>query len=97
MEQYNFIKIIARWKLRTYYHQSTKSIRGEIGMNNLKQALYSIEHAAEQLNVSPYTLRSWIHQGRIPYVKLGSRVLFRQEDINTFIEQHLIKPYCFGN
>jgi excisionase family DNA binding protein len=66
--------------------------KGEVNMNNAKTNLYSIEQAAEQLNVSPFTLRAWVHQGRIPYVKLGSRVLFRQKDLESFIEQHLVSP-----
>jgi excisionase family DNA binding protein len=65
-------------------------IKGDIYMNNAKTNLYSIEQTAEQLNVSPFTLRAWVHQGRIPYVKLGSRVLFRQKDLESFIAQHVV-------
>ena len=38
------------------------------------------------------TLRTWrtTHPERIPFVKLGSRVLYREEDIESFITKGLV-------
>ena len=58
-------------------------------MNNYK-CLLSIDEAADHLNISPFTLRAWVHQGRVPYIKLGSRVLFDKDDLRDFIEQHRV-------
>jgi excisionase family DNA binding protein len=34
-----------------------------------------IDALAERLGVSTWTIRTWLRQGRIPYFKLGRRVL----------------------
>lgn len=39
--------------------------------------------------VSIHSWRLWIRQGKIPSVKLGSRVLVREQDLLTFIEANL--------
>ena len=52
--------------------------------------LLSVEEAAEYLRISPHTLRAWLGQGRIPYVKLGGRVLFRLEDLMALINKSLM-------
>ena len=49
------------------------------------QKLYSVPEAAEYLNISIHTLRAWISQRRIPFIKLGRRVCFRPEDLTEFI------------
>lgn len=36
--------------------------------------------------VSVHSWRLWIRQGKIPSVKLGTRVLIREEDFLNFIE-----------
>lgn len=57
-----------------------------------------VHEAAEQLNVSPTTLRRYVNNGLIPctITKTGQRT-FAQEDINDFLglqpEQKLIKAY----
>jgi excisionase family DNA binding protein len=49
------------------------------------QKLYSVPEAADFLNISIHTLRAWISQRRIPFIKLGRGVRFRPEDLNEFI------------
>ncbi|WP_337288621.1 helix-turn-helix domain-containing protein [Candidatus Methylomirabilis sp.] len=39
--------------------------------------------------VSVHSWRLWIRQGRLPSVKLGSRVLVREQDFLHFIEENL--------
>ena len=38
--------------------------------------LLDVNEAAKYLHISPYTLRGWVSQGCITYVKLGRRVFF---------------------
>jgi len=46
----------------------------------------SIAEAAERLlGISPYTLRSWLRQGRIPYHRLGRRIVLDQADVEAFL------------
>lgn len=54
--------------------------------------LLSREEAAEALGIRPQTLASWASNGRysLPFVKIGRRVMYRQEDIQAFIETNLV-------
>jgi excisionase family DNA binding protein len=49
--------------------------------------LLSVEKAAEALSVSPWTIRAWITQGKLGSVKLGSRRLVREAEIQRIIAQ----------
>ena len=41
--------------------------------------------AATRLGISPHTLRAWsIYQRRVPFVRLGRRLLFRVADLDAF-------------
>ena len=52
--------------------------------------LLTTEQAAEILKIKPGTLRSWVSQRKIPYVKLGRLVRFDKNAIENFIEQNSI-------
>ncbi len=59
-------------------------------MNNTK-LLNEIE-TAKLLGLSRQTLSNWRHERRgLNYLKLGRRVMYRMEDIESWIEQSLIK------
>lgn len=39
------------------------------------------------------TLSQWRHRGEgPPYVKFGNRVLYRGDDLNRWIDSHLVRP-----
>ena len=52
--------------------------------------LYPIFEAAIMLHISESTLYRWIHQRKIEYVKIGSRVLFTDEILNDYIKKNTI-------
>ena len=54
--------------------------------------LRSIQEVAEALNIAPITLYKLVSAKRIPFVKLGSRVLFEPEKIAAWIEERSVKP-----
>jgi excisionase family DNA binding protein len=56
--------------------------------------LLNVRQVAEQLNVSPWTIRSWRTKGQIPFIKLHKRILFDPADIDNFIE--MCKVPCKG-
>lgn len=58
----------------------------------ISSELLSVDEAAEYLRISPHTLRAWLNQGRVPYVKLGGRVLFRLEDLMALVSSSLVMP-----
>jgi excisionase family DNA binding protein len=48
--------------------------------------LLNIQEAAELLGIKAWTLRQWLSQRRIAYVKVGRLTRLRREDITAFIE-----------
>jgi len=51
----------------------------------------SLRAAAERLGVAPLTLRRWaVYQRRIPFLRLGRRLLFRQRDLEAFEQANLV-------
>lgn len=48
--------------------------------------LMNIDEAAQCLRLQPSTLRRWVYERRISYVKLGRRVLFRKDVLDDLIK-----------
>ena len=44
--------------------------------------LYRYREVAEMLGVAEQTIRNWVHQGKIPVVKLGSSARVSEETVN---------------
>lgn len=59
----------------------------------LDKKLYNRSEAAAFLGVKKNTLAVWAVNQRyhLPYVKIGSRVMYRFEDLEHFIEQNLVQ------
>jgi excisionase family DNA binding protein len=55
-------------------------------------ALLTVDETAQHLGVSKYTLRGWVSQRRIPYVKIGRRTLFNPADLDNLIKDSTIEP-----
>lgn len=56
------------------------------GNGNVAGRLLSVKEAAAYLGLSKQTVYNWRSQGRVAYVKLGRRVLFRPADLDKLIE-----------
>lgn len=54
--------------------------------------LLDIKETAKYLHISVSTLYRWIHQKKIQYSKIGSRVLFTKESLEIFIQNNTITP-----
>jgi excisionase family DNA binding protein len=50
-----------------------------------------LQEAAERLAVAPLTLRRWCQDGKIESVRLGRRVVFREEALNAFIQANVTR------
>ena len=61
----------------------------------ITSTLIDKQELAKQLGVKISTLYSWIHQKRIPYVKIGRLVKFDQKDINIWIQSRKIEARNF--
>jgi excisionase family DNA binding protein len=50
--------------------------------------LLSVEDVADLLRVSKFTVYSWVAQGRIPCVKLGTRTMFVPQEVQRWVDAH---------
>jgi excisionase family DNA binding protein len=57
-------------------------------LNNKITQTVTVEVVADRLGVSPWTVRTWLRQGMLPYIKIGKRVLMRCDDVEALIAQH---------
>jgi excisionase family DNA binding protein len=50
--------------------------------------LFSVKGAAAYLGgLSPYTISAWLSQGKLHRVKVGSRTMLRQSDLDKLISE----------
>jgi excisionase family DNA binding protein len=55
--------------------------------------LLDYEQAAELLNVSPFTLRTWVQHQQVPFVRLSRKaVRFNPEALTRWIDQRSTEP-----
>jgi excisionase family DNA binding protein len=51
------------------------------------RALKSIDEAARLLGISPWTVRAYVREGKLPAVRLGRRVLVTEDALERFVAQ----------
>ncbi len=49
--------------------------------------LLNYQEASERLGLAPQTLRTWVSQGRIPFLKLGRAVRFSPEMLEKIMTE----------
>jgi excisionase family DNA binding protein len=54
--------------------------------------LLNIPELSQMIRLTPGTIRVWVCQKKIPYVKMGKKVLFDCEEIDQWIEDKKISP-----
>lgn len=54
--------------------------------------LLSINEAAEMLNIKVTTLYKWRHEKKIPFVKMGNKLRFQEDQLIKFIEENTFLP-----
>ena len=57
----------------------------------IPRRLLDIDEVADYTGLSIHTLYTMVSQGRIPYVKLGSRTKFDRSKIDQWIDAHSVK------
>ena len=58
----------------------------EIGDEDMR-ALKSVHQAAELLGISPWTVRSYIRDGKLKPVRLGRRVLLAEDELERLVAE----------
>ena len=53
--------------------------------------LLNLKEGAKELKISIHTIRSWIYQKRIPFVRLGRRILLRREDLEELVKKNVVE------
>jgi excisionase family DNA binding protein len=53
--------------------------------------LISAEKLADSLSISPKTLYAWARNRKIPHVRLGVRVLFDPQEVETWLQGHKVE------
>lgn len=51
----------------------------------------NVVSAAQVLGVSPFTLRAWIREKRIPYFRCGRRIVFAMNDLQRFLNANRVE------
>jgi excisionase family DNA binding protein len=59
---------------------------------DLIEPLLDVPRSAHLLGISVKTLRDWIQDRRIEYVKVGARVMIRPETIRQFVSKNTRQP-----
>lgn len=50
-------------------------------------SFYTDKELAEKLKLSPRSLQDYRNEGRIPYIKLGGKILYRSSDIDKLLDE----------
>lgn len=51
------------------------------------------KEVTRQLKVSRRTLQEWRYSGRIPYLQIGNKILFRESDIQAMLDKNFRKAF----
>lgn len=65
--------------LETLFSKRKSSLDGE--------SFYTDEELSQRLKISRRSLQDYRNQGRIPYIKLGGKILYRSSDIERMLEE----------
>jgi len=55
-----------------------------------REGLITLEDAAIYLQIKPGTLRHWVHEGRIEYVRIGKFARFTREALDRYIASQTV-------
>ncbi|MGF7238888.1 MAG: helix-turn-helix domain-containing protein [Frankia sp.] len=47
--------------------------------------LFTPDEASERLKVPAYTLKKWAREKKVPHRRVGRRILFSQDDLDTIV------------
>jgi excisionase family DNA binding protein len=59
----------------------------------LFENLVSVEIVAEVLGLAPKTIRNWVSARRIPFVRVGRKVMFRRKSFELWLNRKEIKSW----
>jgi excisionase family DNA binding protein len=78
--------------------EKLSSILSEISKNKMRRPLnnefyLTDKEISKKLKVSRSTLQEWRYSGRIPYFKIGGKIIFRESDVQALLEKNLRRAF----
>ena len=55
--------------------------------------LINLETVSEILGVAPKTIHNWVYLRKVPYVKVGQKVMFRPKSLESWLTRKEFKPW----
>lgn len=82
-----FIASIDRLKVKAdgFFATYRPSLNGERFMTD--------KQVSQRLHISRRTLQEWRNNGQIEYIMFGGKTLYRESDLQTFLEKHYNKSW----
>ena len=65
-------------------------MKGDHRSGEARQRL-SIDQAAPVIGVSRFTLRKWLRERRMPYHRVGRRIVLDRDDLETFLRANRVE------
>ncbi len=81
------IIIVPKKELSTLIEEVLRKVLTEQVKSEPKETLMSIDEAAQFLNVSKSTIYTWTSTKKIPYIKCGKRLYFKEQDLLAWLEK----------
>lgn len=81
--------IATHFELEELINESVKNALKDLHTDNGEKKIFTIRQASHYLNVSRSTLQRWRKEGKLKSIKVDSKVLFRQEDLDEMLTQNL--------
>ena len=60
----------------------------------MENKLLDVQEASNMLHLSVSTLYKMTCRKTIPYIKIGSRVLFDEKELNEWLKGKIVEPLC---
>ncbi len=54
-------------------------------------SLLNTNETARILGISKFTVRAWVYQRKLPFVRLGRRILFSKEALESFVKRNEVE------
>ena len=61
-------------------------------VQGMRDEKLSLLQAAPVLGVSPYTIRSWVRERRIPFFRCGRRLVFSRAELESWLQARRVAP-----
>ena len=60
-----------------------------------KTSKRTVDEAATDLGISPFTVRRWVAERKIAFFKVGGRIVFDRRDLDDFLARARVEPVEF--